>query len=168
MCIAQVQWMSTRSLVICTYTLVCIVSNKGRMPAHRRGRFVVWRYGYSQDLKVWTRNRSCLFCMPNCQRQHENHAKTPVLTAFKFKRTNKNQRIPCPPNKKALPLQSKTQKTQTSMTNIRLILIISAAIGLLTSCGNISNGKPMSGAKLAEYNETKAKVHPADFLLVVL
>ena len=61
MCIARVQRMSTRSLLICTYTLVCIVSNKGRMPARRRGRFVVWRYGFSQDLKVWTRNRSCLF-----------------------------------------------------------------------------------------------------------
>ena len=109
-CIAQVQWMSTLSSLICTYTLVCIVSNKGRMPTHRRGRFVVWRYGYSQDLKVWTRNRSCLFCVPNCQIWHENHAKTPVLTAFKRKRTNKNQSVSCPHSEKTLPLQSKTTK----------------------------------------------------------
>ena len=54
------------------------------------------------------------------------------------------------------------------MTNIRLILIISAAIGLLTSCGNMSNGKPMSGAKLAEYNETKAKVQQVENLLDVV
>ena len=110
MCIAQVQWMSTRSLLICTYTSVCVVLNKGRMPARRRGRFVVWRYGYSQDLKVWTRNRSCLFCVPNCQRRHENHAKTPVLTALKRKRTNKNQSVSCLHSEKTLPLQSKTTK----------------------------------------------------------
>ena len=84
MCIAQVQWMSTRSLLICTYTSVCIVLNKGRMPARRRGRFVVWRYGYSQDLKVWTRNRSCLFLyvkLPKtarkpCQNTHANGTQT--------------------------------------------------------------------------------------------
>jgi hypothetical protein len=42
-----------------------------------------------------------------CALKGLRYAKTLVLTAFRRKRTNKNQRISCPPNEKALPLQSK-------------------------------------------------------------
>ena len=51
------------------------------------------------------------------------------------------------------------------MTNIRIILLVLVTTALLTSCGNMSNGKPMSGADLIEYNETVAKVQQVETLL---
>ena len=61
------------------------------MPTCRRGRFVVWMHGFSQDLKVWTRNRSCLFCVPNCPTLHENYA---IRTLWQTLDIQKNQQEP--------------------------------------------------------------------------
>ena len=57
----------------------------------RRGRFVVWMTRFSQDHKVWTMNRSCLFCVLNCQIQHENHA---TNTPWQTHGSQKNQQEP--------------------------------------------------------------------------
>ena len=116
-CIAQVQWMSTLSSLICKYTLVCIVSNKGRMPTHRRGRFVVWRYGFSQDLKVWTRNRSCLFLcakLPNTARKPCQNTRANGTQPQKNQQepTRTNAFLAHPTKKHYLCKAKKSEKTQ--------------------------------------------------------
>lgn len=54
------------------------------------------------------------------------------------------------------------------MTKHRLTILAIAAIGLLTSCGNMSKGKPMSESMLVEYNSTAAKVQQVENLLDVV
>ena len=54
------------------------------------------------------------------------------------------------------------------MTKHRLTILAIAAIGLLTSCGNMSKGKPMSESMLVEYNSTAAKVQQVENLLGVV
>lgn len=54
------------------------------------------------------------------------------------------------------------------MTKHRLTILAITAIGLLTSCGNMSKGKPMSESMLVEYNSTAAKVQQVENLLDVV
>ena len=50
------------------------------MPARRRGRFVVWMYGFSQDLKVWGKVTHLYIIWTN---SHNNNLKTNKLMAKK-------------------------------------------------------------------------------------
>ena len=51
------------------------------------------------------------------------------------------------------------------MKNKLTFLLISGIAMMMAACGGSSNGKPMSGAQLAEYNETVAKVQKIENLL---
>ena len=54
------------------------------------------------------------------------------------------------------------------MKNKFTFSIICGIAIVMAACGRSSNGKPMSGAKLAEYNETEAKVQQVENLLDVV
>ena len=51
------------------------------------------------------------------------------------------------------------------MKNKLTFLLISGIAMMMAACGGSSKGKPMSGAQLAEYNETVAKVQQIENLL---
>ena len=51
------------------------------------------------------------------------------------------------------------------MKNKLTFLLICCIAMMMAACGGSSNGKPLSNAKLAEYNETVAKVQQIENLL---
>ena len=51
------------------------------------------------------------------------------------------------------------------MKNKLTILLICSIAITMVACGGSSKGKPMSGAQLAEYNETVVKVQQIEILL---
>ena len=99
----------------------------------------------------------------------------PFGSPMAVKRTNLNQRIPCPHSEKTLPLQSKENEKQKLRTNqqfkmknkLTFPLICGIAI-VMAACGGSSNGKPMSDAQLTKYTETAAKVQQVENLLDVI